>query len=79
MKDTNYFNGEERVRYFIENELIPEVKSCHTVNKTLVDFIRNGVETLIDKIIELVKEYGICLKQEFGCGMPSYQFWYETE
>lgn len=77
MKEMNLV--EAKARSFIETKLIPEVESCRIVTSTLVDFIGYGVETLIGKIVELVKEYGICLKQEFGGEMPSYQFWYETE
>lgn len=79
MKETSHIDMEVQARSFIENELIPEVMDHQTVTRTLEDFIRYGVETLISKIVELVKEYGICLKQVFGRGMPSYQFWYETE
>lgn len=79
MRAMNSENTVKQARNFIENKLIPQVKTFQQVTLSFADFIKDGMDRLIDVVLGLVREYGLCLKLCFGQGQSTYQFWYETE
>lgn len=71
--------AELMARDFIESSLIPEVKMSNIASRTFRDLKKDGIAFIVNKVVQLARDYGLCSKIEYGQEKNSYQFWYETE